>query len=265
MTANGWKVVMNGEGVTISSDHFQFTTDGRDSTQLGTVVTELQDVTRDNYGQYCGLSRAAEMIGERWGLLILRDLLVGPRTVLDLRVGLPRISADVLALRLREMETRGLVRRQDPTRAPDEAVYELTEYGQSAEEVVLALARWGAATLATPRPEDILTEDSLVMALRSTFLAEAARGVSVRYELRVAEVVVHVVVEGGTLTAAAGPLPDADAVIESGPVLKSLLSRDLSVADALASGQVTVTGDAALLDTFVELFRLPAIPAPVLS
>lgn len=262
MAGTTWEVAANSDGMTITSDRFQFTTNSTDTTQLGTVIADLQHITRDPYGQYCGLARAAEMIGERWGLLILRDLLVSPKTVAQLRWGLPRISDDVLAMRLREMEFSGVVRRQDPSLEPDGAVYELTEYGRSVEDALLTLSRWGAMSLATPRPEDILTEDSLVMALRSTFHAEAALDVTVSFELQVAEIVVHAVVDHGDLMANPGPLADADVVIHSGSVLKGLLAGEVTVADAIATGQLVVSGDTALLPTFLELFHLPAAPAP---
>ncbi|MFI7677435.1 winged helix-turn-helix transcriptional regulator [Actinophytocola sp. NPDC049390] len=263
MAGSDWKVVMNADGVTISSDLFQLTTNSAEPTQLETVVTELQNIMHGTYGQYCGLSRAAEMIGERWSLLILRDLLVSPKTVADLRAGLPRISANVLETRLREMEYSGVVRRQDPMREQDQTVYELTEYGRSVEDVMLALSRWGAMALAAPRPEDILTEDSVVMALRSTFRADAAADRKASFEVRLGEVVVHAVVDHGELTVNAGSLPEADVIIESDTELKSLLSRAVSTEDALASRQVTVTGDPSLLDMFVEVFQLPAAPSPV--
>lgn len=263
MAGNGWNVVMNQDGVTISSDLFQLTTKSAEPTQLEHVVTELQNITYGTYGQYCGLSRAAEMIGERWALLILRDLLVSPKSNAELRAGLPRISASVLDLRLREMEFSGVVRRQDPIRDEDQAVYELTEYGRAVEDVLLALSRWGAMALAGPRPEDIVTEDSVVMALRATFRAEAASEVTVSFELHVGEVVVHAVVDHGDLMTEAGPLPGADLTIEAGTELKGLMSGAVNVTDAIATGQVTVTGDAALLETFVELFRLPSVPARV--
>jgi len=263
MAGDGWKVVMNQDGVTISSDLFQLTTNS--TTQLENVVTELQSVTQGAYGQYCGLSRASEMIGERWSLLILRDLLVSPKSMEELRAGLPRISASVLAMRLREMEFSGVVHRQDAMRGLDQAVYELTEYGRAVEDVLLALSRWGAMALAAPRPEDILTEDSMVMALRSTFRVEAALDLAVGFELHVGEVVVHAVVDHGDLMVNAGPLPNADLIIESGTVLKGLISGAVTVADAIASGEVKVTGDSKLLDTFVDLFHLPSAPAPLLS
>jgi DNA-binding HxlR family transcriptional regulator len=262
MAGNGWKVVMNADGVTIGSDQFQLTTAPGEPTQLGTVITELQNITRDNYGQYCGLARAAEMIGERWGMLIVRDLLVSPKTVTELRNGLPRISADVVVTRLREMEYSGVIRRQDPTEDRAEATYELTEYGRSVEDVLLALSRWGAQTLARPRPEDITTENSLVIALRSTFQADKAVDYRVSFELHVDGNVVHAAVDHGTLNAGTGPLPGADLVIDSGTELKGLMSNAVSAEEAIATGQVVVTGDEALLSTFVELFALPAAAAP---
>jgi len=128
---------------------------------------------------------------------------------------------------------------------------------------VLALSRWGAMALAAARPEDILTEDSMVMALRSTFHPEAAAERKVSFEVHAGEVVVHAVVDHGVLTVDGGALPGVDIVIESSTELKGLLSGAVSTADAVASGQVTVTGNPALLDTFVELFHLPSAPAPV--
>jgi DNA-binding HxlR family transcriptional regulator len=263
MAGNGWKVVMNSDGVTISSDLFTLTTNSAEPTQLETVVTELQNVMHGTYGQYCGLSRAAEMIGERWGLLILRDLLVSPKTVAELRIGMPKISANVLATRLREMEYSGVVRRQDPMREEDQVVYELTPYGRAVEDVLLALSRWGAMALAAPRPEDVLTEDALVMALRSTFQADAARDRKVAFELHVGEIVAHAVVDHGRLTTDLGPLPGADAVIETDTMLKSVLSGAMSPEEAIAGGYVRVRGGDEKLTTFAELFRLPSIPVPV--
>jgi DNA-binding HxlR family transcriptional regulator len=259
MAGNSWKVVMDFDGVTVGSDLFQLTTSSAASTQLGTVLTELQAVTMDNYGQYCGLARAAEMIGERWGLLIMRDLLVSPKTVTQLRVGLPRISVDQVTMRLREMERGGVVRRLGPV--GDDAVYEVTEYGRSVEDALLALSRWGAMSLGAPRPEDVLTEDALAMALRSMFRPETARELTVAYELNVDEAVVNAVVNRGTLAVSPGTLPGADLVIHAGTVLRELLVGAVTTDEAIAAGMVTVTGDAELLPTFVEMFHLSG-PAP---
>jgi DNA-binding HxlR family transcriptional regulator len=215
------------------------------------------------YGQFCGLARAVEVVGERWALLIVRDLLVGPRRFTDLRRGLPRIPTNILADRLRELEEAGVVRRRILPRPAGAVVYELTEYGAELEEVVLGLGRWGARRLGDPRPDEIVTVDSLVMALRTTFQPEAARGLRVGYELRMGPVVLHARIDDGALAAGAGPLPDADLVVEAGPALRALMAGELTPAEAIASGGVKLTGDPALLDRFAELFRIGPTPAAV--
>ena len=113
MTESNWKVVMDEDGLTITGDQFSLTTNGAEPTQLEAVVAELQGVSRATYGQYCGLSRAAEMLGERWGMLIIRDLITSPKTVAQLHSGLPRISEKALTMRLREMAYSGVIRELD--------------------------------------------------------------------------------------------------------------------------------------------------------
>jgi DNA-binding HxlR family transcriptional regulator len=100
-------------------------------------------MARRNYGQSGGLAQALEIIGERWALLIVRDLLEGPRRFTDLRSGLPRIATNVLSARLKQLETAGVVRRRVLPRPDGSVVYELTEYGRELEDVVVSLDRWG--------------------------------------------------------------------------------------------------------------------------
>lgn len=212
------------------------------------------------YAQYCGLARALELVGERWALLVVRDLLLGPKRYTDLRRGLPRIPTNILAVRLKELEDAGVVRRRLGPRPAGSVVYELTPYGQELEDVILRLGRWGARTLGPPGPDDVLTTDALVLALRATFQPEAARGVRAAYELRVGDAVVHARVRDGILEAAPGALPEADLAIEAGPALKALMAGELGPDEAVASGAVRLAGDPTLLARFVELFRLG--PAP---
>jgi DNA-binding HxlR family transcriptional regulator len=262
MAESAWKVVMDEDGVTISGDRFVLTTNGSEPGQLDTVVSQLQGMTRTTYGQYCGLSRATEMVGERWSLLIIRDLLVGPRSEAELLSGLPLINARQLAMRLRELTYSGVIRTI--TTADGEARHELTEYGRAIEDVVLALGRWGAMALAAPRPEDVLTEDSVMTTLMATFQADAARDLELRFELHMSgAVVVHAVVDHGRLDMFRGPATDPDIVIHSGPGLKSLLAGEISAADAIAGGQVVISGPPGLLARFVSLFQLPKLPSPV--
>jgi len=208
------------------------------------------------FGQYCGLARALELIGERWALLVIRDLLVGPRRFSDLQHGLTRIPSNVLSARLQELEAAGVVERKLLPRPSGAVVYELTPYGKELETVVLSLGRWGAQRLGEPRAEERVTPESLVIALRSTFRPEAARGVNASFELCVGQVVLHAKVRGSKLEVAAGPLPDADVRIETGLALKALMAGEMSVNEAKASGVLRATGPAKLLANFVEIFRI---------
>ncbi len=214
------------------------------------------------YGQFCGVARALELVGERWTLLIVRDLLVGPRRFTDLRRGLPKIPTNILADRLRELEEAGIVRRRALPRPAGGTAYELTEYGGELEGVVLALGRWGARSLGAPRDGEIATADSLIMALRTTFQPEAARGLSAGYELRVGEVIIHARVDDGALTVGAGPLADADLALSVTGPLRPLLAGELSPEAAIERGLIHTAGDPTLLDRFVEVFRIGPAPAP---
>ncbi len=218
-------------------------------------------MTTRTYGQFCGLAHALELVGERWALLIVRDLLVGPKRFTDLRQGLPRIPTNILSARLKELERNDVICRRVLPRPASSVVYQLTGYGSELEEVVLRLGRWGAQSLGDPRPDAIVTADSLIMALRATFRPEAARGLQVAYELRLGEVSLHARVDDGTLEAAAGGLPDADLVIDTGPALRALLAGALSPAEAIENGSVRLTGDPGLLSRFVEVFHIPPLPS----
>ncbi|MDP9110625.1 MAG: winged helix-turn-helix transcriptional regulator [Candidatus Eremiobacteraeota bacterium] len=213
-------------------------------------------VTTRAYGQYCGFSRALEVVGERWALLIVRDLLVGPKRFTDLHRGLSGIPTNILTTRLKELEDASVVARRLLPRPGGSVVYELTPYGLELEEMVLALGRWGAKKLGDPRPEEVVTLDSLIMAMRTTFQPQAARKLRATYELRMGEIVLHVRVNNGKLDVKPGPLPDADLVIEAGPAIKMLMSRELTPKDAIANGSVHLTGDAHLLERFADVFQI---------
>lgn len=202
-----------------------------------------------------------ELVGERWGLLVVRDLVISPKRFTDLRRGLPRIPTNILSARLRELEAARIVRRRLLPRPAAGVVYELTEYGRELEDIVLRLGLWGARSLSEARPEDIVTTDSLILALRATFLPEAARELRAGYELRLGDIVVHARIDRGTLEVGEGEVPDADLVIETGPAIRALLAGELSPSEAVESGSVRLSGNRDLLARFVEVFHIP--PAPL--
>jgi DNA-binding HxlR family transcriptional regulator len=217
-------------------------------------------VATRTYGQYCGLARAAEMLGERWGLLIVRDLLVAPKRFTDLQRGLPGIPTSVLAARLKELEGAGVVRRRVLPRPEGSIVYELTAYGWELEDVLVQFGRWGAKSLGDPRADEIITVDSMVVALRSTFRAEAAQGIHATFELRVGEIVLNARVDDGEVEVHAGPAPAADLSIEAGPQIRALMAGEMTPREALRGGVVRVRGDGDLLASFAKIFRIDPMP-----
>lgn len=222
-----------------------------------------------SYGQYCGVTTAVELVGERWAMLIVRDLLVGPRRYTDLKQGLPRIPTNILSTRLKELQEGGVVRRVPLHNCG--LVYELTPYGRALEPIVLALGRWGFQTMGDPDDGDVVTPDSLTMALRTSFRAAEAEGLDI--ELHVGDVALRVVVAAGQLTVAqiAPPAPpvggapppgDPEAVVVAGPGIRRLIGGEVTPAEAVAQDLVAVVrGDEGVLDAFARTFHI----APLVS
>ena len=220
-----------------------------------------------SYGQYCGVTTAVELIGERWALLIVRDLLVGARRYTDLKQGLPKIPTNILSTRLKELQEGGVVRRVPLKHCG--LVYELTDYGRMLEPIVLALGRWGFASMGEPGPDDVVTADSLTMALRTAFQPEVAASVPpADYELHVGDVVLCVQVDGPLLTvaqlappASPGarrlPVGEPDLVFAAGPGIRRLISGELTPGAAIDEEVLAVvSGDATLLNRFAATFHI---------
>ncbi len=209
-----------------------------------------------DYGQYCGVTRALELVGERWALLIVRDLLVGPRRYGELAAGLPRIPSNILAARLRELQEAGLIRRAPRSRV---IVYELTPYGRELEPVVLALGAWGFKAMGDPRENQVITPDSMTMALRTAFRADAAERLpATSYIARLGPAELLVRVEGPRLDVRRGLAP-ADLDFAAGPDIRRLISGELTPERAIASGVVEVLrGPDELLARFATTFHLAA-------
>lgn len=226
-----------------------------------------------SYGQYCGVTTAVELIGERWALLIVRDLLVGPRRYTDLKQGLPKIPTNILSTRLKELQEGGVVRRVPLPNCG--LVYELTPYGRELEPIVLALGRWGFAQMGDPGADDVVTADSLTMALRTAFQEDAAASLpAADYEVHVSDVVLRVQVDGARLRIAqlrpAGrpveprstrvadlSVGDPGVVFVAGPGIRRLISGEVTPAEAIDREILAVvSGDAGLLERFAEVFHI---------
>ena len=207
------------------------------------------------YGQYCGVARALELVGERWALLVVRDLLLGPKRFGELRQGLPRIPSNILSARLRELEQAGVIQRSVLPLPASGVVYELTEHGRALDPILVALGGWGATTLAAPRPDDSMNADSLGLALRDSFRPDAAHGVDATFEVHLGESVAHAHVHDAMVDVDRGPAESPDLVISADLTLGRLIAGDLDAARALATGKIAVTGTRRLFQLFAEIFR----------
>src|SRR4051812_12526854 len=163
------------------------------------------------FDMYCPIAHALSLVGERWALLIVRELLRGPKRYTDLSAGLPGIGTNVLATRLRELEAAGLVTRRKLPPPAASTVYELTQYGLGLEEGLYSVARWGARSLGLPGHDDDLDPDWGLQAFRAMFYPERARGLTARYAIRVDDSAFTVGVEDGCLRVETGASEDAEA------------------------------------------------------
>ncbi|WP_212735100.1 winged helix-turn-helix transcriptional regulator [Herbidospora galbida] len=198
---------------------------------------------RRSYGDSCGLARGFDVIGERWAVLVVRDLLLGPKRFGDLLSGLPGVSPNVLSQRLRDLADHGVVRRVDlgpPTRVH---LYELTEWGRELEPILLQLGRWGSQAPSPPdRPLGI---DSLLLSVKTLFDVTRAAELRGRYELRIDEdVYVTEVTENALLIDRRTPPGPPDAVLTTDlATLRNVCERRITVDDAARSGLLHLAGD----------------------
>jgi DNA-binding HxlR family transcriptional regulator len=202
-----------------------------------------------SYRDPCGLARALDAVGERWALLIVRELLLGPKRFTDLKSGLSAASPNVLSQRLRELEAAGVVQR----RRAGGARYELTDWGHELHPILLQLGRWGTRSPAPPR--GALSVDALMVALEATFVPDNAAELKSTYGLRLGEEHFSVDVDRGSIAITRGSPRKPDAVIDTDPAtLRALVfgGRKLPRAPAF------IQGDARVGRKFFRLFALPS-------
>lgn len=202
------------------------------------------------YGDPCGIARALDLVGERWALLVVRELLLGPKRFTDLRAGLPNVGPDMLAQRLRELEQAGVVRRDHLPPPASARVYELTDSGCELEPVVLALGRWGSRAPLPPERGE-LGVDALVLALKTLFdPRRAGRLTGKTFELRLDDSVFALRIGETDVEAARGPAADPLATIAGEPgVLQAVLWHG-------ADGGLEIAGDRRAANRFLGLFPL---------
>ncbi|HEX2134634.1 MAG TPA: winged helix-turn-helix transcriptional regulator [Microvirga sp.] len=212
---------------------------------------------RRRYEDACAAAHALDLVGDRWALLVMRELIWGPRRFGDLRASLPGISAKVLAQRLEELEHAGvLVRRRLPPPAPAQ-VYELTAWGYESEPIFQALGRWAARSPAHD-PTLPFSAASLLLSLRTMLDPERAAGLEARIGLRVGDETFIAHLADGRIEIARGPLHGADVTFTgSAPALAGALYGGQPLKALEAAGALRIEGDRALAKRFVTLFPLP--------
>ncbi len=191
--------------------------------------------------------------------------MLGPKRFTDLRTGLPGVSPNVLAQRLRELGKTGVVRRRKLPPPAASKVYELTEWGKELEAVLVQLGRWGARS--TSKPYDAaLGVDSLILSFRTMFDSRRADGLSATYELRFGDDVFRAVVEEGNLDVIRGSADKPDAIIETDSnTLAGSVYGPVALAEAGRSGAIRIEGDESAVERFLTLFPLPEPAAPAIG
>ena len=212
---------------------------------------------RRKYNSGCAVAHALDLVGERWALLVVRDLVLGPKRFTDLLAGLPGASPDVLTQRLRELTEAGVVDRRRLSPPAASWVYELTPWGAELAPVLLGLAQW-ASRSPTMRYDAPLGTDSLMLSLQALFDGPAAADLGATIAVHLGDERFQLHIADGELAVTRGELDDPDAVLDTDQTtLLSLLRTDRPLDDILASGNLRLAGDRGIVERFRRLFPLP--------
>lgn len=211
----------------------------------------LENLTKRSYGDACGTAHGLELIGERWALLVLRELMLGPRRFSELRSDLPGISANVLSQRLAELEQRGLVVKKRLPPPASVQVYEATEWGLEAEPIVQTLGRWAARS---PRHDPTLPISgvSILLSMRTMIDHARAAGLDAHLNFRFGHDLYTGHLKAGGIDIVRGQHPAPDLSIAADPQAMAAVLYGKAPYDL-----IEWSGDAELLDRFVDLFHLP--------
>ncbi|MCO1596175.1 winged helix-turn-helix transcriptional regulator [Micromonospora sp. RHAY321] len=209
-----------------------------------------------SYQDACGAARAMDLIGERWALLIVRELVFGPKRFGDLRAGLPKASQNVLSQRLRELEQSGIVRRVQLGPPASVHAYELTERGRLLESTLIELSRWGAGL--PDESDGEMSTDAFMLLLKALYRPPTGEPLTARLGLRVGTDAFDVGVRQDTITVVRGRTSEADVTV-TGTVaaLRDLMFGGTPVRSAISRGAIEVQGDIRVAERFFPLFSPP--------
>jgi DNA-binding HxlR family transcriptional regulator/putative sterol carrier protein len=212
-------------------------------------------MTRE-YGQYCGLARALDLVGGRWSLLIVRELLDGPLRYTELEQGLRSVPTNILSARLRDLEDGGVIERSLQPRPSSAVVYQLTPYGRALERTLLSLGLWGAQSLGRPPEGFACSFHSLTFPLRAMF-QEQTKG-DHRFQIRAGDDFLNIAVTHGAICFPNDPSFEPEAVLEMAPDMLLAIVKGFDTFDsAVESGRLRVSGRVEEARQFFEIFRMP--------
>ncbi|MDT4943666.1 MAG: hypothetical protein QOH14_399 [Pseudonocardiales bacterium] len=211
--------------------------------------------TARRYDDPCGIARALDVVGDRWALLVVRELIFGPRRFAQVRSGLHGVSPNVLSQRLRELEDAGLVRREVLEPPASVPIYELTDRGRALEPILLELGRWGSREPVTTAEE--LGVSALLLALKTVF--DPVAGVDATFALSVDGEWFRVRVAERSIEISRGRADRASVTIETDvPTLRSVAFGRESIVTAERDGRLTLAGDRRVAKRFGRMFPVPA-------
>lgn len=201
-------------------------------------------MSEQSYQQYCGLARALDVVGDRWSLLIVRELRPGPRRFTDLVEGLPGISRKLLTERLRDLERDGVIaRRQLPPPAARQ-VYELTDDGRELSTAMDPLIAWGALRMGQRRPGETVQARWTAVGMAAIADREAAQAVSETYQYLVGDSAFHFIVEDGSIEVRDGEIDGASVVVTTDEqTWADIVAGKTSALSAARAGALRLTGD----------------------
>ena len=207
-----------------------------------------------SYNQFCALASALDYVGERWTLLIIRELLIGPRRFKDLLDGMPGISTNLLSERLKSLEQQGVLRQRVLPPPAGSTVYELTAFGQSLETSILELGKWGAGLLpASLEGVALPSLGSIAVALKAFFHPEAARRAHETYGLHFGEEILHVQINEGEIKVWQGEPQNSDAgFFTNMRTFLGLFTGQLQPDEAITRELIRIEGDPVALRRFLS-------------
>lgn len=220
-------------------------------------ITAKSETRSRRYQDACGAAHGLDLVGERWALLVIRELMMGPRRFNDLRRDLSGLSANVLTQRLEGLEASGIVRRRKLPPPASVQVYELTDWGYEIEPVFMILGRWAARSPGHD-PSLPISAVSIMMSLKTMFDAERAGQARMRLGFVLGEDQMVVTIADGRVETCRGEAQDAQAIIHApAAVLGAAIYGEVPLAALEAGGDMVIEGDRAVFERFIDLFHLP--------